>query len=426
MNKQCLSLLSAGLLTLSACGGTGPVPTDYTVFQSSLAREASPDVDDNTFEQLNRDNSQFGWNLYTELTSSETDNVFFSPYSISTALAMTYAGASSNTKTEMAQALNFQLLDDALHPGFNKLLKTIESRNLTANDWQEALTVKLNNTIWPAIDVMEDIEDDYLDTLSVNYGTGVYALDYKNNSNESRLTINDAVSEWTNDIIKDLLSPEDIRPSTKVVLTNTIYMYAPWKQVFPKDKTGKADFNNLDGSLSKIDMMHNNTNTRYLSTSEAEVLAIPYRGGDIELVVFMPTDGTFTSFEQQLSTSFLQPLLDGLEENQLIELSLPKFSLSFDADLIPAMKNLGMTDAFGDQADFSNMGLPIELTAIKHKASLQINESGTKASAATVVVGGPTSVPQIQAVVNVNKPFIFAIHDRPTGSILFMGRVQSL
>lgn len=431
MKKIVMFMAISFFAGLSACGGSSKnsnasgdnLPEAVIEIKSEITRIENPAISENEFSSFTAENNRFTWELYNTLSESN-ENLFFSPFSITSALAMTYVGAEGNTKTEMAQALNYTLNDDTLHAGFNRLLTDLESRNLEETDWQEALTLNISNAVWPSVD--NTPSDTYLDTLALNYGIGVYALDYENSPDESRLAINDAVLNWTEGLVQNLLPEGSISSLTELVLTNTIYMYAPWSKPFDELNTQAAAFSNIDTTTSMVDTMRGNISVRYSEIDGTEFFSIPYRGEDVELFIMLPSENSFASFESNIDQLDINSIYNNLDPS-LIELHLPKFSLEYNQSLKAPMGNLGMIDAFSDKADFSSMGIGnVLIDDIYHKAVIELHETGTEAAAATAVVLEETSLPLIDRTINVDRPFIFTIVDRPTGANLFVGKVVSL
>lgn len=421
------SFITALCLLLAACGADEKSPIDssvsYTSFKSSLARDTTPDIDNLQFDQQVQNNNQFALDLFHQLRAETAEDVVTSPLSISTALAMTYAGAGGATKEQMAQTLRFNQNDNLLHAGFNRLLAEMAKRELPATDKLDALDIKIVNAIWPALTA--EPAQEFLETLAINYGDGVYALDYRNEPEASRRVINDTVSKWTNGLIKDLLPPNTIKNLTEVVLTNTIYLKAPWKTPFSTSQTSVLSFTNLDGSVSSVDTMVSLSTVYYVSRENAEILILPFRGDALEMAFIIPEEGQYPVYLDQTVT--IETLAEQLDAAQPISamVKLPKFKHEFDASLVEPLQSLGMIDAFEDSADFIAMGFApnLKLTAIQHKALVEIDEGGVIAAAATAVIGGPTSVPQS---IDVNRPFIYLIRDRTTGAILFLGSITHL
>lgn len=411
---------------LAACGADDKEPNDpalnYTPYQSNLARDLTPDVDSTQFEQLVEDNNQFALDLFHQLRAGAQD-IVASPLSVSTTLAMTYAGAGGATKEQMAQALQFNQNDAPLHAGFNRLTSAMDERNLPASDTLDAVEVQIVNAIWPALSATP--AQPFLDTLAVNYGEGVYALDYQNEPETARQTINTTVEKWTAGLITELLPDGAIDRLTEVVLTNTIYLKAPWNSPFQEQQTQLDEFTNLDGSISSVETMTGQASVYHAVDDSAEVLILPFRGGELEMAFIMPNaDGYNDYLEQAVDMATITAQLDAAQQTSAM-VRLPRFEQEFEASLVEPMKNLGMVDAFGDAADFIAMGLSedLRLTAIRHKAIIEVDEGGVVAAAATAAVGGATSIPMPVAV---DRPFIYLIRDRPTGAILFFGTITHL
>lgn len=412
---------------LAACGAdddniSNP-ELNYTSYQSNLDRDETPDVDSVQFEQLVLDNNQFALNMLHQLRAGTQQDIVASPLSISTTLAMTYAGAGGSTKEQMAQALQFTQSDTQLHAGFNRLTLAMDDRNLPASGTLEAVRIQIVNAIWPALGATP--AQTFLDTLAVNYGEGVYALDYRNDPETARQTINATVEDWTAGLITELLPEGSVNGLTELVLTNTIYLKAPWASKFSERQTQPADFTNLDGSITSVDTMMGRATVYHATHDDAEVLILPFRGGELEMAFIMPSAGTYNAYlEQAVDMEAMTAQLDAAQPTSAA-VRLPKFTREFEASLVAPMQNLGMTDAFSDLADFDAMGLSdgLRLSDIRHKAIIEVEEGGVVAAAATAVVIAPPSIP---TPVYVDRPFIHLIRDRTTGAILFMGTVTNL
>lgn len=409
---------------LPACGTDTPSNPElvYTLHQSPLARDLSPDISSTQFEQLIQDNNQFALDLFHQLRGDTQEDVVASPLSISTTMAMTYAGAGGDTKQQMAQALRFNQGDAQLHAGFNLLTSAMDDRNLPATDNLDALDLQIVNAIWPALGSTPAQE--FLDTLALNYGEGVYALDYRNEPELSRTTINDSVADWTRGLITELLPPGTINTLTEVVLTNTIYLKAPWEVPFEEQLTQPRDFENLDGSISSVDTMNGQARVYYAQHENAETVILPFRGGELEMAFVMPTAGQYQDYLETVNVESLTAQLDTATQ-MTASVSLPKFEHAFEASLVEPLQSLGMVDAFTDSANFLGMGLSedLRLTAIRHKAIVEVHEGGVVAAAATAAVGGTTSIP---APVHIDRAFLYLIRDRTTGAIMFLGTVTQL
>ncbi|MBN2358496.1 MAG: serpin family protein [Deltaproteobacteria bacterium] len=385
------------------------VPTGDFV-RSDRLRNTSPAVDTDQLAQLVAGNSVFAFDLYQYLRSSD-GNLFFSPYSISSALAMTYAGARGSTEQAMAGALDFTLGQESLHPAFNALDLALKSRD------QDSFQLEIANATWGQNGYPFLVS--FLDVLAENYDAGMRLLDFVNDPEPSRQIINDWVSEQTQGRIQELVASGMITPLTRLVLTNAIFFKADWKYVFPEESTRSAAFNLRDGSSVNVPMMSHAFATGYASGDGYEAVEVPYMGDQLSMLVVVPAAGRFDEIEAGLDSAKVDQIVDGLAlEN--VALTLPKWSFSSDFSLKTALTELGMGEAFAG-ADFSGMTGTRELfiSEVVHQAKVSVDERGTEASAGTAVIiqaGLPVTV-------TVDRPFVFMIRDLETRAILFVGRV---
>jgi len=388
---------------------------------SSLSRDTSPDTTAEELARLAADNAAFGWKLYSEIVK-DGENLFFSPHSISVALAMTWAGARGNTETEMADALRFSLGQGRLHPAFNALDLELASR-AEAGGANPPLPFRLNVT--NALFGQRDFTflEPFLDTLAVHYGAGLRLMDFINEAEQSRVAINAWVADKTEDRIKELIAQGIINAATRLVLVNAIYFTASWAEPFDEANTRSDAFTLLDGTDISTPTMHGNAAMVYADGPNYEAAEVPYDGQQLAMLLIVPDEGQFAAVESALSASTVAQIRDELTMHQ-VEFALPKFSFR---SLVPAkepLRSLGMVDAFGGAADLSGMngtgGLFIQ--DVVHQGFIAVDEEGTEAAAATAVIVGETSAPPA-ATLTVDRPFMFAIIDRPTGATLFIGRV---
>lgn len=424
MNRAFALNLALLPLMLVGCGSDGKDKDPsvvYTEFAAEISRETDPNVSDADFDQLVTDNNQFALATYQQILDDSVDGQVISPLSLRSALAMMYAGSEGNTKTEMADALQFSLADEALHSGFNKLFSALESRNIPADENWEALELNINNSLWPKLNAEPNA--DFLNVLAKNYGKGVYALDYESDPEEARQAINNQVEEWTEGKIEDLLPDGSVQSDTLMVLTSTIYLYAPWNTPFVPEATDAKTFTNLDGTTSEVDTMRGDISLYHGRLDDAQIVSLPFRGEELEMVFLVPADD-FTGYVSDLNAVNLDDALDDLTRERAY-LNLPKFKLEYTMPAVETLQGMGMQQAFTQTAQFEPVGLgPMMITEVAHKAFIEVNEDGTEAAAATAVVGGPTSVPSLE--INVDKPFVFMIRDSVTGALLFIGHVASL
>ncbi len=394
------------------------------VAHSSKARNPTPNINETELQELSAGNSAFAIDLYQAIREGG-DNLFFSPYSISLALAMTYGGARSQTAQEMAETLYFSLPDEQVHAGFNALDLELASRNNEGDEMMPGFKLNIANSAWAQYD--RPFKQDYLDLLAENYGAGLYLTDFVQDPEGSRQAINNWVSDETEGKIEDLIPPGAIDALTRLVLANAIYFNAAWQTVFDTDLTDEAPFYLLDDSQVNVPMMAHSSATRlgYARGDGYQAIELPYNGGELSMAILVPEDGTFADFEASLTPEKLSEILGSLQIQQ-VELRMPRFSFDSEFGLSNALQQLGMQDAFNPQAaDFSGIDGTREMVIkdVIHKAFVDVNEEGTEAAAATAVIIGLTSMPVTDIKLTIDHPFIFLIQDKPTGTILFLGRV---
>jgi serpin B len=402
---------------------TTPVgtPVSFNVMKSDAPRIISPGVTDTQLSTLVTGNSDFAFTLYQQLIKSNSGNIFYSPYSISTALAMTYAGAAGDTGKQMSSALHFTLPQTQLHPAFNKLGLELASRGQNAKGTNgKSFSLNISNALWSQNNY--NILPAFLNILAQNYGAGVNLMDFINSPEDSRLTINQWVSDQTNNRIKDLLPQGSIDTLTRFVLTNAIYFDAAWQNPFAKESTHNGTFNLLNSSIVNVPMMNNEAAYNYIKGNGYQAIELPYSGNEIAMDIIMPDAGKFATFESAMTADKITGIIGSLKSS-FMSLTMPKFSFDSSFSLKAALSALGMPVAFSDTADFSGMtgNQDLHIADVVHKAFVAVDEEGTEAAAATGVVMELAAAPA--NTMTVNQPFIFLIRDIQTGAILFVGRV---
>jgi serpin B len=413
----------AGLLGCSVPGpATDAAPAQESPSSSKKQRELSPGSSDEELAELVGGNSAFALDLYHQLTDGG-DNLFYSPYSISLALAMTYAGARGDTEQEMAESLHFLLPQERLHPAFNGLDLELARRGEGAVGKDgEGFRLNIVNAIWGQKGYA--LLPDFLDVLAANYGAGLRVVDFMTAAEEARVTINEWVSDETEGRIEDLIPQGVLDALTRLVLTNAIYFNAAWSEPFEPSLTEDGPFYLLDDSEVMAPMMRQTTSLGYTRESGYTAVELPYSGGEISMVLVVPDAGAFEAFESALDADQLSAILDDLERSE-VALSLPKFEMESEFSLNQALAAMGMGGAFTTAADFSGMTDPSELfiSDVIHKAFVSVDEAGTEAAAATAVVMRLSAMPAEPVEVTVDRPFVFLIRDIQTGAILFVGRI---
>ena len=411
-------LMAIVLLSLVGCSTSQAVE----MAQSEKQRLTSPNVAASDLTDLVDGNSAFAFDLYQAL-SKKDGNLFYSPYSISLALAMTYAGARGETERQMADALHFILPQDRLHNAFNGLDLELASRGEGAEGKDEnGFRLNIVNAIWGQKDYK--FLDEFLDVLAENYGAGLRLLDFINASEEARITINDWVSDQTEGKIEDLIPQGVIDALTRLVLTNAIYFNAAWLNPFSEDVTADGIFHLLDSGEVTVPVMTQTASFGYAEGEGYQAVELPYDGRELSMVILLPKAGQFETFEGTLDTDLVDSITNDLSYRE-VAISLPKFEFESEFSLVDTLAAMGMPVAFSAAADFSGMTGTRELfiAEILHKAFVSVDEAGTEAAAATAVVVGVTATPGQPVEVTVNRPFVFLIRDIETGTILFVGRV---
>jgi len=421
MKKVFISaLMVVVLLGLVACAQ----PAAGEMIQSDKPRETSPDVDEADLVILVDGNSAFAFDLYQVLKEGD-DNLFYSPYSISLALAMTYAGARGETAQQMADTLHFILPQDRLHPTLNSLDIELSQHGEGAEGKDgEAFRLNIVNAIWGQKDYQ--FLSTFLDALAENYGAGLRLLDFVNAPEESRLTINNWVSDQTEGRIEDLIPQGLISALTRLVLTNAIYFNAAWQYPFSEDMTEDGLFYPLDGGKVTVLMMKQTEFFGYTEGDGYQAVELKYDGGELSMIILLPQADQFETFEASLDAQRVDSIVKALEPKK-VTLTMPRFEFESSFSLREILAMMGMPVAFSGDADFSGMtgNRDLFIADVVHKAFVSVDEAGTEAAAATAVVMALTAVPGEPVEVTIDRPFIFLIRDIETGTILFVGRIMN-
>jgi serpin B len=414
-------LLLAGVV-LSGCGGSddssaperpGPPVTEL---RSDKLRVTAPMVSLEDATTLANDNLAFSLDMYLALRSRQAGNFVYSQTSVSTALAMLHAGAANNTAAQMADTLHFSLPAARLHAAFNALDLALTTAP-PATD-AAAFRLAIANSIW--IQEGFAVLPTYLDTLAENYGAGLYVENFQTAPEPARIAINGWVADGTEGQIPALFPEGSINTLTRLVLANAVFFHGDWKRPFRRDSQNEI-FHALAGDVS-VPTMHGSLNAALWSGPGWNAASLDYVGDTVSMILVVPDVGTFSAFEAGLTAESLSTILAGTRPAGGADLIMPRFKFATDLSLNDMLAAMGMSDAFGDQADFSgiNGARDLRLQSVIHKAIIAVDEKGTTASAATGAVGGVTSVPPSLWV---NRPFLFFIRHNPTGAILFQGRV---
>ncbi len=407
-----------------------PVAATPGEVRSDKERVTGVSVSDADLTELVGGNSAFAFDLYRALSEQE-GNLFYSPFSISAALAMTYAGARGETERQMADTLQFRLSRDRLHPALNALDLKLASHG-EGGQGKDGKGFRLNivNAVWGQQGY--EFREAFLDVLAESYGAGLRPADFQEAPDDSRMTINDWVAERTEDRIRDLIPPDVITPLTRMVLTNAIYFNAAWSYPFNEANTRDHPFHLLDGGNVDVPMMRTSEDFGYAAGDGYQAVDLPYEGHELSMTVIVPDRGGFGEFQDSIDAALVDRIIAGME-TRYVTLDMPKFEFESKFRLAETLKVMGMSNAFDSAAsDFSGMDGKsclagdeecLYIRDVIHKAFVSVDEEGTEAAAASAVVMQVESAPPKPLSVTVDRPFIFLIRDMETGAILFVGRV---
>jgi serpin B len=403
------TLVITALGVAAALGGTALAPGQQG--------KAGPDA-----RAVAKGNTEFALDLYGKLRQKD-GNLFLSPYSVSTALAMTYAGARGQTAEEMARTLHFNLGREELDRGFAALLGDINRSRAKERGYE----LSVANALWGQKDF--GFLPGYLDLTHKYYGAGLREVDFAGATEQARRTINGWVERQTHDKIKDLLPQGILTGDTRLVLTNAIYFKGFWAHQFKKQNTRDEPFTTSAGKPVKTPLMHRTGSYGYLDAGDFQALELAYRGDDLAMVVLLPkkADG-LGALEEKLTEANLAAWLGRLGKRE-VQVALPRFKMTREFNLNTTLQALGMRRAFvPGGADFTGMagsvGRKLFIQAVVHKAFVDVNEEGTEAAAATGVAVALTAA-RVTPTFRADHPFVFLIRDKRSGSVLFMGRLTN-
>jgi serpin B len=405
-------LIIALLFLISGCA---PVPDPNYVSPAEKSRREWQETKRDVIEENNR----FAINLYSQYKSEE-GNIFFSPFSISTAMAMVYEGAEGKTAKEIKSVFGFPKYDNSRRNQYSTLLSEINKKD-------KKYTLNTANALWAEQDF--NFLDNYLTTVEKYYGGKTTNLDFKNDWEASRLIINNWVEDKTNNKIKDLFPEGSINPLTRLVLTNAIYFKAEWLKQFDADKTRDMNFRvNPDKSI-KVPMMQRTDGKsifNYTQNKDLQILEMPYAGEDLSMLILLPFNNDIEVLENSFTIEKLTEWKKSLRKRR-VKIYIPKFKFETKYFLKETLGDLGMPTAFTNLADFSGMTgtKELEIDKVIHQAFIEVNEEGTEAAAATGIAMVVKSIPPPTPIFKADHPFIFIIQQNETGNILFMGRVNN-
>lgn len=408
-----ISLLLSGTL-LSGCNlfNNGPKELDDT------------GVKDSMIEDVVKANNEFTIKMYKELSKSIDDsdeNIFFSPYSLSTAMSMAYEGTDGETEEEIRSVFEFPKATEGRQLGnaglYNKL-----------NTGDEEYLLRTANAIW--MDKDYDFKDDYIETIEKYYGGESDRFDFGKEPEKARKDINKWVAKQTEDKIEDLIPEGTLSRKTRLVLTNAVYFKGNWENEFNKDHTYETEFRVSPNKRLQVDMMSSDTDDsmfNYGETEDLQIVELPYKGEDISMYVILPSE-TLEGFEEDLSIEKLNELIEGMKEEEVM-VEIPKFKLLEKYMVEGNLINMGVEKLFSEKPDLSKMtdNKDIFFSHVIHNAFIEVDEEGTEAAAATATTADIAALPDDDKDIKIFKadhPFMFIIKEKDTESILFIGRVS--
>jgi len=371
-------------------------------------------------------NNQFALDYYSKLKSKDSGNIFFSPFSISSAFVMTYEGAKGQTADEMRSVFYFPEDSNLRRTEYTSIFDEI-------NKGDKKYKLSSANALWGQQDYQ--FSKDFFDNVEKYYGGKATNLDFKKDPEGSRITINNWVENQTNNKIQNLIPAGVIKTMTKLVLTNAVYFKGEWVKQFNKNDTKEENFRTSNSGTVKAQMMQRTDDEaifNYAENSNLQMLEMPYSGDELSILFLLPKNDNLTKLEVILSTKNISDWKNDLEK-QRVKVYIPKFKFETKYFMADDLKAMGMPLAFSDSADFSGMAATgkkdLKIDEAIHQAFVEVNEEGTEAAAATAVVmippgaaPGPHKEPKIP-IFRADHPFIFLIQQKSTGDILFIGRV---
>lgn len=401
MNKNRYVLISALILTFLGTGCYHDIITpefDYNLKSAKVIET----------------NNEFGLELLKQVFAAEEEpNVMISPVSVSIALGMAYNGAETTTRDAFEEVLNYDGLTREEVNEITKELIQVLVTNVNGN------LLEIANSMW--YDEGFPVEPEFITLNSHYFDAGVNELDFRQAS--AVKTINDWVKDKTNGKIDEIIDAID--PDVMMILINAIYFNCVWEVEFDPDDTHQANFYNEDGSLfGQVDMMRLKSTINVARSESFDAVELPYKNGKFRMLLFLPDEGgSVNQLVQDLDGDMWNSWLESFHEAEKFTVRMPRFEFDFERSLADDLKGMGLDIAFTDQADFSGIS-PIDLliSDVIHKTYIKVNEKGTEAAAVTGVIMGVTSAGPINEI-TFNRPFLFAITEKSSKSILFMGKV---
>jgi len=411
--------------------------TGFTLFMADFrddggvnVDEIEPDDDSNVpignITSFDDAVNAFSFDFFRKLQDDPANdgNIFYSPYSVFTALAMTYEGAKSTTAEEMESVLHIEQDNESFHQYMKNLYDYLNENSV--------YNISTANALW--VNDNYQLLEEYVNVIESFYGGSSSGIDFSDPEAAADF-INQWVESQTNNLIKDLVPASAIDPVlTMLILTNAIYFKGAWDVQFDEDNTTERDFTTSEGEVVQVETM-NLTDTEdrfnYTETDELQMLELPYSGDEISMMIILPKDGVeLSDITGSINKDDYNGWIDDMYDIEL-DIYLPKFKFETSYSLNNYLKELGMKKAFEYDANFTGIFGPMDLfiSDVIHKAFIEVNEEGTEAAAATAVMVATTAIngddTPSRIVFDANHPFLFTLHHKETGTILFMGEVAN-
>lgn len=440
--KTALFSIALSAFLLPACGGNdsnddgdnnGKVDTEHSDLVQSVksltASRKDSSATDSEIKSFVLNQYDLNFNLFRAVSDQiKQDNAMISTLSLQMAFAMLWAGAQSNTHSDIKKALNF---DGSTHEVLNALDARLMSLNKEAvhNEYEDIDATEINLTNNLYLSPNHNWANAWLDELATNYGAGIEAADFAAHPEDVRKYINAVVSKDTHERIKDLLPEGSITPTTQAVITNAIYFKAPWPAPLHK-LTDKITFTKLDKSSVDADFLSTSGHYPYIATENYQAVSLPLRNNDFRVLFVIPEADQFDNVAQSLSASDIDSIFNDSKTDAVIDLKLPSFTFETSLSLKSPLKNLGMITPFSEDADFSKMTSDpndFYIDQVFQKTFVGLDDKGVEAAAATAIsVGGNSGMPvQEQHIeLNLDHPYYFVIYETKTKTPLFFGRLM--
>ncbi len=404
-----------------------------SVIQHNFTETTSEEVEVQAFPEASAAKVTDGINdlavdLYRELVSEEA-NIIYSPYSIALALSMVYSGSDGETATEFAEHLHFlpQNEHSASMSELQNSLDALHREDLPLeqiNGDSVLFDINIANSFW--VQEGYQLRKTYIEDLNRHYGADTKIVDFIANSVQVETDINKWIEEQTAGRIDGSFANELISPNARILLLNTTFFKGSWAHPFKESETNESSFYISSNSTVSVPMMHGKVRATYTENDVYQAIGLPYASQNVEMLIVLPKPGNFESFEQQFDTNILDEF-ERIAAVRDITLIMPKFELKNQFNVVEVLRAMGLVAPFSlEQADFDGIAPEpndLYVSNVLHQASISVDENGTEAAAAT---GIAISVSELEPVTLViNRPFIYAVRERETGLVLFLGRVMN-